>query len=220
VAITHLEVLVEERSMNVALETLMPKILSGVSFNFRVFDGKHDLLRNLEPRLKAYSAMFRTGWKDAGVVVLVDEDREECLALKAKLDLAAKKVGLGTFSSPVRGKVHVLNRIAVEELESWFFGDPGALIAAYPKLKPRSFSQSALRSPDAINGGTWEALERVLNKHGYHLGGLRKTVCATEVSIHMNVEQNKSPSFAQFRDGLSRLAGAEEQAKIRKSRKK
>ena len=196
--------------MNVALERLLPKILIGVSFSFRVFDVKHDLLRNLESRLRAYSAMFKTTWKNAAVVVLVDEDKEDCFDLKAVLDLAAKRSGLGTFSSPVRGKVHVLNRIVIEELEAWFFGDPTAVIAAYPKVKLRTFPQSAVRNPDGINGGTWEALERVLNKHGYHLGGLRKTVCADEVSIHMNIDQNNSPSFAQFRDGLTRLVGAGE----------
>lgn len=201
---THLEVLVEERSMYVALERLLPNMVHDTTFNFHVFDGKHNLLRNLEQRLRGYASMFKT-WKGVGIIVLVDEDREDCLALKAKLETAAKKAGLGTFANPVRGKVHVLNRIVVEELEAWFFGDPDAVIAAYPKVKPRSFSQSTLANPDAISGGTWEALERVLKRHGYHMGGLAKTACATKVAAHMDVDVNKSPSFGHFRDGLARL---------------
>ncbi|MGH3928087.1 MAG: hypothetical protein ACRDTT_35370, partial [Pseudonocardiaceae bacterium] len=56
-----------------------------------------------------------------------------------------------------------------------------------------------------IAGGTWEALERVLQARGYHLGGLAKVAAATEIAEHMNVDVNRSRSFLVFRDGVRRL---------------
>lgn len=200
----HLEILVEERSMYVALQNLVPQIIGDVSLNFHVFDGKQNLMRNIEARMRGYASMFRS-WGDAAIVVLVDEDREDCIELKKELERAAKVAGLGTLSVPRQGRVRVLNRIVIEELEAWFFGDPDAVVAAYPRVKPRTFPQSVLRDPDAIGGGTWEALERLLNKHNYHIGGLRKVDCAQAISVHMDVTRNSSRSFNEFRRGLELL---------------
>jgi hypothetical protein len=201
---SHLEILVEERSMYVALQNLVPQIVGDISLNFHVFDGKRNLLRNVEARLRGYAGMFRS-WKDAAIVVLVNEDREDCKELKKELERAAQVTGLGTLSVPRRESVRVLNRIVIEELEAWFFGDPDAVVAAYPRVKRRTFPQSALRDPDSIGGGTWEALERLLNKHNYHIGGLRKVDCAQAISVHMDVTRNSSRSFNEFRRGLELL---------------
>jgi hypothetical protein len=201
---SHLEILVEERSMRVALENLIPQIIGDISLKFHVFDGKPNLRRNIEVRLRGYASIFKS-WSDAAIVVLLDEDRENCKGLKNELERAAQVTGLGTLSVPRGGVVRVLNRIVVEELEAWFFGDPDAVIAAYPGVKRRTFPQSALRDPDSVGGGTWEALERLLNKHNYHIGGLRKVDCAQAISAHMDVTRNSSRSFNEFRKGLELL---------------
>jgi Domain of unknown function (DUF4276) len=201
---SHLEILVEERSMQTLLKALIPKIVHDVTFKVYPFDGKRDLLRNLEARLRGYARMFET-WTDAAVVVLVDEDRSDCEELKMKLEAAAKNAGLGTLSCPRGGQFRVLNRIAVEELEAWFFGDPNAVMKAYPRVQRRAFSSRALHHPDAIGGGTWEALERLLNKHNYHLGGLRKIECAADIGLHMDVANNTSTSFKNFVLGVHTL---------------
>jgi Domain of unknown function (DUF4276) len=99
----------------------------------------------------------------------------------------------------------VLNRVAVEELEAWFFGDVPALSRAYPRVPGTLGAQTRFRDPDNIRGGTWEALERLLKKHGYHTGGLVKTVVAEKIAQHMDVERNRSESFCAFRDGVRRL---------------
>ncbi|MGQ0775389.1 MAG: DUF4276 family protein [Pseudonocardiales bacterium] len=59
--------------------------------------------------------------------------------------------------------------------------------------------------PDAVPGGTWEALEHVLHAGGYHRGGLAKVTAASEIAQHMNVDVNRSRSFQVFRDGVRRL---------------
>jgi hypothetical protein len=70
---------------------------------------------------------------------------------------------------------------------------------------PVSLSQQAkFRNPDAIKGGTWEELDKILKKYGYETG-LQKMDFAQKVSPHMDVENNQSRSFQVFRDGLRRM---------------
>jgi hypothetical protein len=82
--------------------------------------------------LKGYQAWLPPDWK---IVILIDKDREDCLELKEKLEIMAISSGLITKSSCQKDKsFQVLNRIVVEELEAWFFGDVQAIRQAYPKV--------------------------------------------------------------------------------------
>lgn len=128
-------------------------------------------------------------------------DDDDCEQLREQLDAVATRAGF-VPRGPTRG---ILNRIAVEELEAWFFGDFGAVSAAYPRVPVTAAAKSAFRVPDAIRGGTAEAFERLLQQHGYHKGGLAKVDAARAVSVHMDVENNQSRSFQVFRDGLREL---------------
>jgi len=56
------------------------------------------------------------------------------------------------------------------------------------------------RDPDAIKGGTWEAFERIMKKHGYFTTGLRKTEAAEAIAAHIDPDRNQSGSFAVFRN--------------------
>lgn len=103
-------------------------------------------------------------------------------------------------------KFQILNRIAVEELESWFFGDIQALTNAFPGVPSTLPAKSRYRDPDSIKGGTWEAMERELQKAGYFQGGLAKVKAARAISEKMDPERNVSQSFKVFRDGLRDLA--------------
>lgn len=200
----NLEVLVEERSAEQALRVLLPRIIPGVDFEVRVFQGKPDLLKKLPDRLKGYATWISHA--DTCLVVLVDRDNDDCLTLKADMEQMAAAAGLLTATAaPVSRRPDLVNRIAVEELEAWFFGDISALCAAYPRV-PASLGQRAkYRRPDAVLGGTSEALEHVLQEHGYHPGGIAKVAAATKIAQHMNVDVNRSRSFQVFRDGLRRL---------------
>jgi Domain of unknown function (DUF4276) len=209
----NLEILVEERSAESALEVLLPRVVPGIDFEIRVFRGKADLLKKLPDRLKGYAAWITR--VDTYLVVLVDRDDDDCRVLKAEMEEMAAAAGLSTATAaPPSRQVHVLNRIAVEELEAWFFGDVPALCAAYPRVPVSLGQQAKYRDPDAVRGGAWEALERVLQQGGYHRGGLAKVAAATEIAQHMNVDVNCSRSFQVFRDGVRRLvaggSGAEE----------
>lgn len=200
----HIEFLVEEPSAEAALQNIVPRIIAG-GFTFQVhpFKGKPDLLKRLPDRLKGYAQWIPADWR---IVVLIDEDRQNCKGLKARMNGEAKRAGLKTKSAAGgSGAFHVLNRIAVEELEAWFFGDPKAIAAAYPRVSPNLGAREPYRDPDAIKGGTWEALERVLQRAGHHLGGLEKIRAARDISRHMDPGRNRSKSFSVFRAGLLHL---------------
>jgi hypothetical protein len=200
----HLEVLLEEISAEAALQVLIPRILPNATFALHPYQGKRDLLAKLPSRLDAYAKWIRTA--DTRVVVLVDEDRQDCLELKKILEDAAERAGLDTLRTASQGRPPlVLTRIAVEELEAWFFGDCHALRTAYPRVPKGLEHRSQYRDPDAIGGGTWEALERVLQRAGHHPGGLQKLAAAAAIAQQMVPSRNRSASFRMFCAGLQAL---------------
>ena len=200
----YLEILVEQPSAEAALRALVPKILgTDISFDIHAHQGKSDLLSALPGRLRGYKHWIPDDYK---IVVLIDEDRSDCKELKKQLERTARDAGLITKTKSKGSAFQVLNRIAVEELEAWFSGDIPALTKAYPGV-PRSLNKkSPYRNSDAIKGGTWEALERVLQRAGYYQGGLPKIEAAKKISGHMDPTKNRSKSFQVFRDGLLRLS--------------
>jgi hypothetical protein len=197
----HIEFLVEEPSAEAALHNLILKICGdGISYDIHAYRSKSDLLSKLPKRLKGYRNFLPPDWR---IVVLLDEDREDCISLKEKLDCTAKDAGLIAKSMVPDGtRFQVLNRIAVEELEAWFFGDIEAIHQAYEGVPITLGTKSAYRDPDAIKGGTWEAMERELQKAGYFKSGLAKIKAARAISANMVPSRNRSRSFQAFQNGL------------------
>jgi hypothetical protein len=191
--VEHLEVLVEEPSMEAAISVLLPKILPAIEVSVHPHQGKADLLDKLPAKLRAYSSWIPETWR---IVVLVDRDDQDCEQLKQELEVHAAAAGLATRSTaPVNTPWVVVNRLAIEELEAWYFGDWAAVRAAFPKVPATIAAKAGYRNPDGIKGGTWEAFERVLQQAGYFAGGLRKIDAARAVTPHMVPERNRSRSF-------------------------
>jgi hypothetical protein len=202
----HIEFLVEELSAEAVLRVLIPKLIgANHTFDVLVFRGKNDLLANLESRLRAYRRWLAP---DTHIVILIDQDSDDCRHLKRRLERIVEGAGFATGASN-RGptRTQVLTRIAVEELEAWFFGDVDALRSAYPRIARNLRDKAGYRDPDSIRGGTAEALERVLQRAGYHKGGLEKIKAARNISSFMEPARNRSRSFQVFRRGVLRLAG-------------
>ena len=201
----HIEFLLEELSAEEALKAILPKIFSNdVTFGFLVFEGKDDLVNNLASRLKGYQ-WIPYDWR---IIVLVDEDREDCHQLKERLETAAREAGFVTKSSALpNSSFQVVNRLAIEELEAWFFGDIEALHAAYPRIPINLQSKAKYRNPDAIRGGTYEALEHILKRANYYKGNLPKREVAQNIAQHMDPKRNRSKSFQVFVKGLKACVG-------------
>ena len=196
---SHLELLVEEPSMEAFLQTLLERMSSDFTFRVHAFRGKRDLLSNLESRLRGYS---RWSPNSARIVALVDRDGDDCKQLKAILEEAASKSKLRTRAQAGGGSWQVVNRIAIEELEAWYFGDWDAVCAVYLRDSANIPQKAGYRDPGAIQGGTWQAFERILKRGGYFKTGLRKVEVARAIANYIDPQRSRSCSFVKFRDAI------------------
>jgi Domain of unknown function (DUF4276) len=196
----HLEVLVEEPSMEAFLIELLPRLLDGrATFSIHVYRGKSDLMSKLRSRLRGYAKWLP---HNVRIVVLVDRDDDDCGELKQKLEQDAKAAGLLTRTAFTGAPWQVVNRLAIEELEAWFFGEWTSVRKAYPKASATIPKQAAYRASEAITGGTWEAFERVLKSAGYFSGGLRKMEAAKAIGKEFDSARAQSASFIALRNAL------------------
>ncbi|MFF9027667.1 DUF4276 family protein [Streptomyces iakyrus] len=196
-----LEVLLEEESANEALKPLISKITTGmrVKIGVRQFQGKPDLLKKLPDRLRGYAAARNRG-EDIRVVVLLDRDEDDCVKLKKRLDDYATKAGLTPRTQRRQGgHFHVLNRIAIRELESWYFGDWAAVKGGFPKA-PRLPPRNYRGNPDAASGKCSDAFEGALRSEGIRIAS--KPEWGRRIGPHLNPDGNRSPSFNAFVAGV------------------
>jgi hypothetical protein len=127
--VSNLIAFVEEESVEAALNSILPKLLPESEFQIIRFQGKQDMLRNLMARLRGFKSWLPEDWM---LLVLIDRDRDDCQDLKRQLETIATDAGFVTKSAaPCNSRFQVVNRIVIEELESWFFGDWEAVRRAY-----------------------------------------------------------------------------------------
>lgn len=198
----HIEFLLEEPSAEAALVNLVPRIVAAdITFSTHVFGGLSEMQAKLEARLRGYAAWLPDDYR---IVILRDRDAEDCTTVKRELEEMCMRVGLTTRRNPGNtGDYQVVTRLAIEELEAWFFGDVEAICKAFPRVPATLGSRTRYRDSDAITGGTWEALEHVLQSAGYYKTGLRKIDAAGRISEHMVPARNRSASFEHFVEALS-----------------
>lgn len=83
----HIVFLVEELSAEAALLNIVPKILgASASFEIHPYQCKDDLLSKLPQVMRGYAKWLPDDWS---IVVLIDEDRSDCDALKGRMEEAA-----------------------------------------------------------------------------------------------------------------------------------
>lgn len=182
--------------MEVFLRGLLPRLLpQGRTFEVHPFQGKSDLLGKIEARLRGYASWLPEDWR---IMVVVDRDDDDCEELERRLEDMAARAGLRTRTLAGPAQWQLVNRIAIEELEAWYFGDWEAVRAAYPRVPAGIPKRQGLRDPDAIVGGTWEAFERVMREHGYFKGGLAKLEAARAIGAHVHSPRSRSRSFQVF----------------------
>ena len=214
----HFEILVEDSSGTRLLEHLLPKLIGprDAPHSWRLhpyrgisripknlvkepFPAHRDLLLQLPRLLRGY---VRTPGYNA-VVVVCDTDRRNCAEFLEALRDVAKATGAERIT---------MFRLAIEEVESWYLGDPKALFAAYPAAKKGLYEAY---SQDSICG-TWERLadivepggSRAIQNAGRSAPGDVKHKWAKDIGPLMDPDRNRSPSFGKLRDGLRRLAAA------------
>lgn len=194
----NIEFLLEEPSAQAALDSFLPKLIRPPhTFTTHSFHGKSDLLKNLPNRLKGYAARFKKDkqTKDWRIIVLIDSSGADCRLLKRRIVEAAEDAGISE---------RVTARIVVEELEAWYFGDFNAIRSVYPYILRNLLYRKKYRVPDAIPGGTWKALDRLLKDSGY-AKGLRKLADAEAIGRRLDPDRNLSPSFRVFVSAIRRI---------------
>ena len=199
-----IEFLVEEPSTEEALKHLLPNLIrQRARWKIINLGSKYKMLKVLPQRLAAYRQRIDSN-EDLRLVVLVDRDNDDCAALKRQLEYAAARAGLVTKSAPaVDGRFVVVNRIVIEELESWFIGDPEALRLAFTGLPKIIRTKGIFRTPD--NGGSWELLHRFLKNHGIYRSSYPKIDAARRIAPKMDIRGNRSASFQVFIQGVESL---------------
>ena len=206
---TYFEVLVEGSSDVPALrEVLVRKFGLTEDQDFRIHPHKgrgnlpgnllaqpdpkqQTLLHQLPAKLRGFSYLG----DDACVIVVVDVDDNPCNQLLADLKSMLRRLP--------RKPRRVLFRLAIEETESWFIADEGAVKSAFPRAKTQRIRNTP---PDAIVGA-WELLADALKINRNEVTGPDKFAWATVIAPHLNLDNPRSPSLRKLIEGVNREVG-------------
>jgi hypothetical protein len=218
----HFDILIEDPSGKKMLKALVLKLIDkDDTFRIEHFksvgnvppglaDVKDPKRRMLLDQLPKYLRAYGKNYKDnpagspAAVIVVCDLDKKCLKKFRAALDDVLK-----TCNPNLKPETRFC--IAVEEGEAWLLGDLAAVKAAYPRAKDNVLNAYV---NDSICG-TWEKLADAvypggaakLKKEGWQAAGREKYEWAKNISPHMDVKKNQSPSFNYFRGKLGELAG-------------
>ena len=171
--------------MKVLLEGLLPRLFPNLVFLCIPHEGKPDLKKSIPRKLSA--------WCEPGVrfVVLMDNDGGDCRETKENLASLCQS----------EGRLDVLVRIACQELEAWYLGDPVALAEAFGNAKLSLIGRKALyRDPDSVQGAAEEVRKLVPM--------FQKVSGARRMAPLLSRETNNSRSFQVLINGLDRVAAA------------
>lgn len=174
----------EEPSAREMLEGVLPRLLpEECSRRYVVFQGKQDLEKQLEKRLR--------GWllPESVFVVLRDQDSSDCHVLKARLVELCERAGKGD----------ALVRVACRELESFYLGDLKAVESGLG-IKGIAARQNSrkFRIPDDLANPSTELSKLTGNRY-------QKVSGSRSISRHLSLEDNRSGSFNALVSGIRRL---------------
>ncbi|PKM16630.1 MAG: hypothetical protein CVV12_02125 [Gammaproteobacteria bacterium HGW-Gammaproteobacteria-2] len=180
--------LLEERSAKALLDSLLPRFLSTeIHTRLIPFEGKQDLEKNIERRIRAYQNPH------ARFIILRDQDSHpDCKNLKGTLSEYCKKSGRAQ---------HCLVRIACQELEAFYLADLDAVEKALTlnRLASRQGARK-FRDPDKLGSPSREL--RSLTKNRY-----QKVSGSREIGKHLDIENRRSPSFQNLIAAIRRMEG-------------
>lgn len=182
--------LLEEPSMKLLLEGLLPRLMpgweAGQHFLCVPHEGKSDLDRSIPRKLSA--------WQIQGdrFVVVRDNDGADCEVVLRKLQALCVAAG--------RSDTLVL--LACQELEAWYLGDLPAVAAALGHPK----ADSAAHRKKFADPDTWRKPSVELERLVPHF---QKGAGARAMAQHLREpEHNQSHSYGKFVSGVRRVAGA------------
>lgn len=171
--------------LRIILPELLPKEwIIDENYFIRKHQGKSDLRKSIPVKIRTFSH-----WNDkVGIVVLQDQDSNDCKRLKEEL-LALCRTG---------GELPVMVRVVCQELESWYLGDMAAIQCAYSRFRAEHFTNKAkFRNPDLCSAK--HELKKILPEY-------QEISSTKKIAPHIRIADNKSESFRQFVTGITRFA--------------
>lgn len=181
--------LLEERSAEAMLKTVLPKVLpEDVQVIFTVFEGKQDLEKKLQRRIQLWQK------PDTFFLVLRDQDSSDCVATKNNLQEIIKKTGKLNRS---------LVRIACHSLESFYLGDLAAVeagldVRGIAKLQ----TKRKFKTPDKLANANDE-MDKITNRSYQKIDGSRRIASFLALD-----GSNKSVSFNMLISGVKTMLGS------------
>jgi hypothetical protein len=174
----------EEPSARDALEAWLPQLVPAhVLTRFIVFQGKQDLKLRLAHRIAHWLL------PDSHFLVLLDQDREDCRALKRELTKCCQQAG----------RPQAVVRIACRELEAFFMGDWNAIARAFDRpALAKLASRAAYRDPDRVQSPSRELQKHIVN--------YQKRDGARRIAPLIDLEGNRSASFQALRLAILSVA--------------
>ncbi|MEH3147926.1 MAG: hypothetical protein PGN34_21870 [Methylobacterium frigidaeris] len=175
-------VLVEEPSIRIVIDEIGRKLEASDLIQVLEHEGKSDLEKSIPRKIN--------GWRSqtpARFIISRDLDLADRQALRSHL------LGLVPEHAVIRTKV----RIIVPELESWYLGDPEALLAASlitPAIAARFPKQAKFRNLCTLNGAKTE-FHRIVGHMG-QIGAARR------ISPHLDLDRNTCRNFHAFVEAL------------------
>ena len=182
----HLVFLLEELSAAEMLKGVLPNILpEGIVVKFIIFEGKQDLEKQLERKLK--------GWQqpNSAFLVMRDKDGGDCSVIKRQL--------LAKVTASGKQEV-TLVRIACCELESFYLGDLNAVeqglgISNLAKKQ----QEKKYRTSDVLSNAAQE-LQKLTQRKYQKVSGSRA------IGSHLKTDgSNRSHSFNVLLKGIEKL---------------
>lgn len=184
--------LLEERSAQALLESLLPRLLpEGIAYRLIPFEGKQDLEKQLARRIRGYMN------RDARFIVLRDQDSApDCKVVKQRLlALCAESGRAGTC----------LVRVACRELETIYLADLAAVDAALEtRGLARRQTERKFRNPDALESPSREL--RGLTQQRYE-----KVQGSRAIGKHLDLSNERSATFKHLISGIRRMVAADAQ---------
>lgn len=183
---TEIVFFLEEESAKALLETLWSRIAGEtIHPRFVVFEGKQDLHRGLEKKLRGYlnpAARF---------IVIRDQDNDDCKKVKSSLRSICHKAG----------HPRALVRIACRELEAFYLGDLKAVeLGLEIKGVAAKQSKAKFRKPDELRAPYKEL--SVLTGNRY-----QKIAGSRLIARHLDIQNPRSDSFRNLLLAIRKCIG-------------
>jgi hypothetical protein len=181
--------LLEEPSMKLLLEGLLPRLMpgwvAGEHFLCVAHQGKSDLDLSIPRKLKAWQ------FPADRFVILRDNDAADCKVVLKKIKALCT----------VAGRPDTLVRLACQELEAWYLGDLDAVASAFDHPKANT---PGLRKKYADPDG-WQKPSVEIQRL---VPGFQKGAGARAMAQHLrDPGYNRSHSYGKFVTGLQRVVG-------------